>query len=158
MKKIQFFLNFANYNRKFIKDFSKKTAPLTNLTNKNKSWTWIKKKQQAFDSIKQACINASVLKIFDSEWSIRMKTNASDLIIKACLNQKYNKRWHFIIYFSKKLLLTEQNYDVHDKKLLAIIIILKKWKMYVKKESKIIIFMNHKNLLSFIKTKKLNQW
>ena len=30
--------------------------------------------------------------------------------------------------------------------------------MYVKKKSKIIIFTNHKNLLSFIKIKKLNQW
>ena len=134
VKKIQFFLNFANYNRKFIKNFFKKATPLTNLTNKNKSWTWIKKNQQAFDSIKQTCINASVLKIFNSEWPIWMKTNASDLVIKTCLNQKYNKWWHFVIYFSKKLLSAEQNYNVYDKKLFVIIVVLKKWKMYVKKK------------------------
>ena len=74
------------------------------------------------------------------------------------MSQKYNKRWHSVVYFSRKLLSAKQNYNVHDKELLAIIVILKKWKIYVKKESKIIIFMNHKNLLSFIKTKKLNWW
>ena len=84
--------------------------------------------------------------------------NASDLIIKTCLNQKYYKWWHFVIYFSKKLSSTKENYDVHNKKLLAITVVLKKWRMYVKKKSKIIKFMNHKNLLYFIKIKKLNQW
>ena len=38
MKKIQLFLDFANYNKKFIKDFFKKTTSFTNLTNKDKSW------------------------------------------------------------------------------------------------------------------------
>ena len=52
VKKIQSFLDFANYNRKFIKNFFKKATPLTNLTNKDKPWTWTKKKQQTFDSIK----------------------------------------------------------------------------------------------------------
>jgi len=29
--------------------------------------------------------------------------------------------WHSMAYYSRKLLSTEQNYDIHDKKLLAIV-------------------------------------
>ena len=38
VKKLQAFLSFVNYNRKFIRNYFKKTLLLTNLTNKNKSW------------------------------------------------------------------------------------------------------------------------
>ena len=48
-------------------------------------------------------MSASVLKIFDPERPIRMKTNASDLVIKTCLSQKYNEWWHFVVYFWRKL-------------------------------------------------------
>ena len=56
---------------------------------------------------------------------IQIKTNASNLIIDACFNQKNKNKQHFVIYFSKKLSSIEQNYDIHDKELLAIIIFLK---------------------------------
>ena len=36
MKKIQVFLKFVNYNRKFTKDFFKKALLLINFTKKNK--------------------------------------------------------------------------------------------------------------------------
>ena len=54
-----------------------------------------------------------------------MKTNASDLVIKACLSQKSDEKFHFIAYFSRKLLSAKQNYEVHDKKVFVIIVILK---------------------------------
>ena len=56
--------------------------------------------------------------------SIRIKTNAFDLTIETCLNQRHDEMWHSVIYMSKKLSSTKQNYDIHHKKLLTIIIIL----------------------------------
>ena len=63
--------------------------------------------------------------MFNSKKSIRIKTNASNLIIDACLNQKDKDKQHFMTYFSKKFSSTKQNYNIHDKKLFAIIIFLK---------------------------------
>ena len=59
--------------------------------------------------------------MFDSKKSIRIETNASNLIIDACLNQENESKQHPMIYFSRKLSSIKQNYDIHDKKLLTII-------------------------------------
>ena len=62
-----------------------------------------------------------------------------------------------MIYFSKKFSSIKQNYDIHDKKLLIIVITLKSWKIYVEKLSKFRIFIDYKNFMYFIITKQLNR-
>ena len=82
-----------------------------------------------------------------------MKTNASNLVIDACLNQESEGKQHFVAYFSRKLSSIEQNYDIHDKELLAIIIVLEIWRIYAKGALELTIYTNHKNLFQFIITK-----
>ena len=95
--------------------------------------------------------------MFNSKKSIRIETNASNLIIDVCLNQENENKQHFVTYFSRKFSSTKQNYDIHDKELLAIIIFLKIWKIYVEGAFKFTIYTNHKNLLQFIIIKQLNR-
>ena len=45
-------------------------------------------KKKTFDDLKTTCINESLFKMFDIKKSIRIKIDASNLIIKTCLNQK----------------------------------------------------------------------
>jgi hypothetical protein len=59
--------------------------------------------------------------MFDSKKLGRMKIDALDLAIDACFSQLYEGMWHPVAYYSRKLLSTKQNYDIHDKKLLAIV-------------------------------------
>jgi hypothetical protein len=59
--------------------------------------------------------------MFDPKKSGRMKTDASDLVIDACFSQLYEGMWHPVTYYFRKLSSAKQNYDIHDKKLLAII-------------------------------------
>ncbi len=63
--------------------------------------------------------------MFDFKKSRQMKIDASNLVIDACFNQLYKDMWHLMTYYSRKLLSTKQNYDIHDKKLLAIVVVLK---------------------------------
>ena len=51
----------------------------------------------------------------------------------------------------------EQNYDIHDKKLLTVISVLQQWKIYAESCSELTIFTDHKNFLTFTTTKKLNR-
>ena len=95
--------------------------------------------------------------MFNSKKSIRIETNASNLIIDACLNQKNKKQQHLVTYFSRKLSSTKQNYDIHDKELFAIIIFLKIWRIYVEGALQFTIYTNHKNLFQFIIIKQLNR-
>ena len=125
VKEVQAFLRFINYNRKFIKNYFKKVISLFNLTIKDKIWRWGSQKQQAFKRLRDACLQQLILQMFNSKKAIRIETNASNLIIDACLNQGHEGKQHFVAYFSRKLSSTKQNYDIHDKELLAIIISLK---------------------------------
>ena len=92
VKKIMSFLKFVNYNRKFIKDYFKKAISLINLTVKDRSWNWRKSEKEIFQQLRQACLEKSVLKMFNSKKSIRIETDASDLAIKVCLNQEHKDK------------------------------------------------------------------
>jgi len=60
--------------------------------------------------------------MFESEKSITLEMNASDEAIKMCINQSNDKKClHFITYYSCKFTVAELNYEIHDKKLLAIV-------------------------------------
>ena len=48
--------------------------------------------------------------------------NASDEVIKACINQSDDKKClHLIAFHSRKLTDAKLNYKIHNKKLLAIV-------------------------------------
>ena len=56
VKEVQAFLGFVNYNRKFIKNYFKKALPLTNITIKEKEWNWESQEQEAFEQLRNACL------------------------------------------------------------------------------------------------------
>ena len=51
----------------------------------------------------------------------------------------------------------EQNYDIYDKELLAVVNTLKHWRVYTESSSELTILTDHKNLTMFMTTKKLNR-
>jgi len=67
VKGIQSFLGFANFYRRFIKDYSKITTPLSALTRKEKVWEWGDKQQEAFEMLKEAITTEPILQYFDPE-------------------------------------------------------------------------------------------
>jgi Reverse transcriptase (RNA-dependent DNA polymerase) len=55
------FLGFTGYYRYFIKDYSKITRPLLQLTHLTSTWHWNKDEQTAFETLCQAMISKPVL-------------------------------------------------------------------------------------------------
>jgi hypothetical protein len=56
------------------------------------------------------------------------------------------------------MLPAEINYDIYDKKLLAIVTAFQKWRVYLKRSKyQIRMLTDHKNLTYFITTKALNR-
>ena len=53
VRDVQCFLGFANFYRKFIKDYSKMVLPLTQLTQKNRPFVWSIETNSAFEGLKQ---------------------------------------------------------------------------------------------------------
>ena len=95
--------------------------------------------------------------MFQSGKPVRIEIDASDMAIGACLLQEFEGNWHPITYHSRKLSSVEQNYDIHDKELLAVVDALKTWRTNSESYSELTIFTDYKNLLTFTTIKTLNR-
>jgi len=81
VKDVQFFLGFANFYRRFIKDYSELSAPLTFLTRKTIPWNWTTNCEKAFNTIKKAFTSAPTLKHWDPNSPLVLETDTSDLAL-----------------------------------------------------------------------------
>ena len=122
-KEVQSFLGFTNFYRRFIQDFSHHACPLFNLTKADIKWKWTEDEQSAFDSLKKLITSAPILASPDNEHPFRIEADSSDFATGAVLSQQSldNEKWHPVAFLSKSLSAVEQNYEIHDKEMLAII-------------------------------------
>ena len=157
VKKLQAFIGFVNYLRKFIYGFSDIAAPLFRLLKQGTEFEWRKEQEEAMERLKQACITGPVQRFFDPTQPIQIETDASDLAIAACLSQMFEGNRHPVAYFARKLSSAEQNYEIHDKELLAIVASLQQWRVYAEGAPGLTVLTDHKNLLQFTTTKQLNR-
>jgi len=122
-KEVQSFLGFTNFYRRFIQGFSHLAHPLINLTWKDMEWRWGAEEQSAFDSLKERITTAPILVLSDNLRPFQIKADSSDFATGAVLSQQLpeDNKWHPIAFLSKSLSLVEQNYEIHDKEMLAIV-------------------------------------
>jgi len=63
-----------------------------------------------------------ILVIPDIDREMRVEADASDYATEGVLSAKCeNSKWRPVAFISKLLNITEQNYEIHDKEILAII-------------------------------------
>ena len=85
-----------------------------------------------FKKIKNKFIKELILKIYRLKLPIRVEIDLSDFILGAYMVQKYkDKIWHLVVYYSKKLIPLELNYNIYNKELLAIVAVLKEWRVFL---------------------------
>jgi hypothetical protein len=121
---VQSFMGFANFYRRFIKDFSKIVKPLTDTTAKEysgKAWRWSDQCEEAFETLKKAFTSAPILKHYDPSLLTIMETDASDFAIGGILSKQREGCLHPVAFYSRKMDKAEFNYESHDKELLAIV-------------------------------------
>ena len=177
------FLKLCNFYRRFIKSFNKLTLFLISMLKEladfhkkkikrkriiNKSQNRNKQRMsndflileiyEAFKLLRQIFMKIFIFQHFDSLKSIRVKIDVSNKIIEEILCQSNDENhWHFVIYFSRKMISIECNYEVHDKKFLIIIFVFKQWRHYLEKaREKVLVLTNHRNLNRFMTTTKLS--
>ena len=90
---------------------------------------------------------------------MRMEVDTSDYAIGEILSMEFkNGLWRSVAFLSKSLNEIERNYEIHDKKMLAVIRGLENWRHLLEgTKYKFEVWTNHKNLEYFIKVQKLNQ-
>ncbi len=160
LKKIQDFVNFVNFYRCFIKNFSKLVKSFTQLTQKDMSFVWNKVCVEVFDNLKKQISSTSVLRHFNVKRQAILKIDAFNYVKDNILSQ-YNDEsvLHSIVFYSKSMVSAECNYHIYDKKLLAIIQCFEHWQLKLKDtELSIQMFTDHQTLKIFMKNKQLTRW
>lgn len=153
------FLGFTNFYRQFIPDYARITRPLERLKTKDCPWLWGDTEKTAFQSLKQAFVEAPLLIMPELNAPFRLETDASNFAMGAVLlQQSSDGDWRPVAYFSKAMREAERNYDVYDKELLAVVRALEEWRPYLEgNPHKIQIFSDHRNLEWFMTTRDLNR-
>jgi len=123
------------------------------------NWEWGDKEQQAFDELRTKLTTAPVLIYFDPLAPTKIETDASKYVCSGILSQQcQDGKWRPVAYRSKTMSDAECNYDTHGKELLAIVQAFHEWKRYTRGNLEPIrILTDHKNLVTFMTTKELNE-
>ena len=115
------FLGLAGYYRRFISQFARIVAPLTNLTRKDHPFAWTLREGEAFQNLKDALIKAPILQLADPSKEFIVTTDASDFAVGAVLSQVWDDGEHPVAYKSRKMNAVEVIYATHERELLAVI-------------------------------------
>ncbi|KAF8751773.1 hypothetical protein RHS01_08420 [Rhizoctonia solani] len=147
VKEVQLFLGFANFLCRFVANFSHIARPLHNLVKKDTPWKWEAREQEAFQSLKDAITNAPIHppQAPSSSTSLQtsrthanptkpyfLETNASGAALGSILSQRQEDgRLHPLGFLLESFKGAEQNYNTHNKELLAIIRSFEYWRIFL---------------------------
>jgi len=126
IKDVESFLGFVNFYQRFIQNFSYMAKPLNALKGK-KEWMWNEEHDKAFRELKEKITSQPVLSFPKREGKFRVETDASGHAIGGVLSQEQDGKWKPITFLSRTMQSAERNYEIYDKKLLAIVEALTKW-------------------------------
>ena len=144
------------YYRRFIQDFSRLAAPLTELTRKDTNFYWSSEHAAAFNALKAFIQTAPVLATPDPTKPFILYTDASILATRAVLLQLDNdNKPRPLAFLSHKLLPAERNYTVGELELLAIIHALRAWRCFLE-GTDFVVYTDHLNLATMMKAPTLN--
>ena len=124
------FLAFAGYYRRFIRDYSKISKPLSELLpptspkkgakSKSLLWNWTEKEQEVFDYIKELLSSPPILAYPDFSLPFELHTDASCKALGAVLYQEQDGLKRVIAYASRALSKSEQKYSAFKLEFLAL--------------------------------------
>ena len=160
---IQSFIDFANFYKRFIKNFFCIAAELTSMLKSSKNVSkkklisqisefLISETASSFCKLIWIFTTALFLRHFNPKREIQVETDISEFVILSILTQRHNN-WRSVVYYSQKMTFTERNYRTNDEELLAIIENVCHWWHYLEETRHTIeIFIDHDNLHQIMKS------
>jgi hypothetical protein len=153
VREIRSFLGHAGFYRRFIKDFSKITAPLCKLLAKEVDFVFDQACKDAHDELKRRVTSAPIIQPPNWDEPFEIMCDASDYAVGAVLGQRIGKNLHVIAYASRMLDGAQCNYHTTEKELFAVVFALEKFRSYLL-GTKVIVFTDHAALRYLLKKKE----
>ena len=155
IRKLREFLGLINFHHRFIPNWAAKLGPLNKLLRVSEDGTrhlvWDDSAIAAFTDIKDALANATLLAYPKPHAPTCIMTDASDVAVRAVLQQHIDDTWQPIAFFSKALRPPETRYSTFDRELLAIYLAIKHFRHFVEGRE-FYILTDHKPLTFALST------
>ncbi|GJV76463.1 reverse transcriptase domain-containing protein [Tanacetum coccineum] len=121
VKGVRSFLGHAGFYRRFIKDFSMISKPMTQLLMKDAKFDFSDDCKKAFNILKEKLTTAPI--IISPDWNapFELMCDASDFAVRAVLGQRIDGKFKSIYYASKTLNNAQEHYITTEKELLAVV-------------------------------------
>ncbi|RDX96662.1 Retrovirus-related Pol polyprotein from transposon 17.6, partial [Mucuna pruriens] len=112
----------TSFYRRFIKNFSKLSLPLSKLLQKNVEFNFDQPYSEAFQELKNRLTSAPILQAPNWDLPFELMCDASNSALGAVLGQRTGagQPVHVIAYASRTMDLAQQNYTTTEKELLEI--------------------------------------
>ena len=160
-KQVRAFLGLVGYYRKLIKHFAKIVKPLTMLTRMDVKFEWKDTHNNTFMKLKEAIIQAPILRYLDTTKPYIVYTDASDDACGAQLSQTHNGTEFPVAFLSHTFTDTQRRWSTPEQEAYGIYFAVRKWN-YNLQGSDIIVRNDHKPLARFLNGKnentKINRW
>ena len=160
-KQVHTFLGLVGYYRKFIKNFAKIVKPLTMLTRMDVKFEWKETHHSTFMKLKEAIIQAPILRYPDTTKPYIVYTDASDDACGAHLSQTHDGMEFPVAFLSHTFTDTQRRWSTPEQEAYGIYFAIKKWN-YNLQGADIIVRNDHKPLAWFLngknKNTKINRW
>ena len=160
-KQVCAFLGLVGYYRKFIKNFVKIAKPLTMLTCIDVKFEWRETHHCTFMKLKDAIIQAPILRYPDTTKPYIVYTDASEDACEAQLSQMHNEAEFPVASLSHTFTDTQWRWSTPEQEAYGIYFAIKKWNYYLQ-GADIVVRNDHKPLARFLNGKnenmKINRW
>ncbi|GJZ54087.1 putative nucleotidyltransferase, ribonuclease H [Tanacetum coccineum] len=145
VKGVRSFLGHAGFYRRFIKDFSMISKPMTQLLMKDAKFDFSDDCKKAFNILKEKLTTAPI--IISPDWNepFELMCDASDFAVGAVLGQRIDIKFKPIYYASKTLNNAQEHYTTTKKELLAVVFSFDKFRQYLVL-SKTMVYTDHSAL------------
>ena len=122
ISELRSFIGTVNYYARFLPNLAQKMTPLYALLKKSKKWKWTTKEQNAFEEIRNAISEKTLLVHYDPEAELVLTCDASPFGIGAVLQQRVKNGTVLPIAFTSRTLNNaEKNYSQIEREGLSII-------------------------------------
>ena len=152
IKGIHSFLGHFGFYRRFIKDFSKISRPLTNILQKDVPFVFYDDCVEAFETLQKALTTTPIVQPTDWNLPFEIMCDASDYAVGVVLGQRVDNKLYVFHYASKTVDSAQRNYATTEKEFLAVVFSCDKfWSCIV--DSKVIVHIDHA-AIKYLKEKK----
>jgi hypothetical protein len=154
VSELRSFLGMLQYYARFIQNLSIMLKPLHNLLQTDVKWKWTPECHAAFTEAQQALVSAKVLTHYDVNKPLKLACDASPYGVGAVLSHIMdNGEERPVVFASRTLTKTEQNYSQLEKEALALIFAVRKFHSYIYGR-RFTLVTDHKPLVTIFGPKK----